>query len=520
MLSRQWATIVIAALMGIFLACSKSSNPSSPANPALLSPMQYSPVNSASSQPIAVELKWTTVPEALLYEVQVSLSSTFSNVGTEDSLSLNDSESFENLITNATYFWRVRCENNSQTSAWSRIWSFSTLILAPTPVFPHYGAINQPLIANLAWNSVNGSVQYSIQVSTSQSFGTTIYSVTGLNDTFQTIGPLSNSTSYYWRVNVIAGNNTSAWSALDGFSTIPLTPVAPALVSPTNVSTNVPFCPALSWSPVAGATTYHLQLSTNQSFLNTIIDNPDCLGDSLPVGPLALSQIYFWRLNAQNAGGTSAWSEVWGFSTTANPIPTNGMVAYYPFNGNANDESGNGNNGTVNGATLTQDRFGNNNAAYYFDGVSNSISTSFVPPNVFSISLWYFNYANSGGWNLGFFSTFSTNSYHGMFYADSADAEYMRYDNNGLTKELPLIIGSWVHVVIVSNGSTIAWYRNGILDLSLSGTTTHANTIVFGRSRFNGDYKQCDLDDIRIYNRPLDSTEIQALYHEGGWTGN
>jgi len=47
-----------------------------------------------------------------------------------------------------------------------------------------------------------------------------------------------------------------------------------------------------------------------------------------------------------------------------------GLVAYYPFNGNANDESGNGNNGTVNGATLTSDRFGNANSAYSFDGVN------------------------------------------------------------------------------------------------------------------------------------------------------
>jgi len=45
-----------------------------------------------------------------------------------------------------------------------------------------------------------------------------------------------------------------------------------------------------------------------------------------------------------------------------------GLVAYYPFNGNANDESGNGNNGTVYGATLTTDRFGNTNKAYSFDG--------------------------------------------------------------------------------------------------------------------------------------------------------
>ena len=45
-----------------------------------------------------------------------------------------------------------------------------------------------------------------------------------------------------------------------------------------------------------------------------------------------------------------------------------GLVAYYPFNGNANDESGNGNDGEINGATLTEDEYGNTNSAYYFDG--------------------------------------------------------------------------------------------------------------------------------------------------------
>ena len=49
----------------------------------------------------------------------------------------------------------------------------------------------------------------------------------------------------------------------------------------------------------------------------------------------------------------------------------NGLVAYYPFNGNANDESGNGNDGTNNGVTLTADRFGNVDAAYDFDGFNN-----------------------------------------------------------------------------------------------------------------------------------------------------
>jgi len=51
-------------------------------------------------------------------------------------------------------------------------------------------------------------------------------------------------------------------------------------------------------------------------------------------------------------------------------IPTNGLIAYYAFSGNANDQSGNSNNGTVTNATLTSDRFGNANSAYSFNGSS------------------------------------------------------------------------------------------------------------------------------------------------------
>ena len=53
-----------------------------------------------------------------------------------------------------------------------------------------------------------------------------------------------------------------------------------------------------------------------------------------------------------------------------------GLVAYYPFNGNANDESGNGNDGEVMGATLAVDRFGTANSAYNFDGDKDVISSN------------------------------------------------------------------------------------------------------------------------------------------------
>lgn len=51
-----------------------------------------------------------------------------------------------------------------------------------------------------------------------------------------------------------------------------------------------------------------------------------------------------------------------------------GLILYYPFDGNANDESGNGENGTIYGPSLTYDRFGNENSAYEFNGTSDYIA--------------------------------------------------------------------------------------------------------------------------------------------------
>jgi hypothetical protein len=76
-----------------------------------------------------------------------------------------------------------------------------------------------------------------------------------------------------------------------------------------------------------------------------------------------------------------------------NYVPTNGLVGWWPFNSNANDESGNGNNGTVNGAILTTDRFGQANSAYSFDGVNDNISPLQnnlpIGTTARSVSVWF-----------------------------------------------------------------------------------------------------------------------------------
>ena len=78
------------------------------------------------------------------------------------------------------------------------------------------------------------------------------------------------------------------------------------------------------------------------------------------------------------------------FAQLPSYVPTNGLVGYWPFTGNANDVSGTGNNGTVSAATLTTDRFGNANGAYSFNGTTSYIGIPTInvsSSNQFTISI-------------------------------------------------------------------------------------------------------------------------------------
>jgi hypothetical protein len=91
---------------------------------------------------------------------------------------------------------------------------------------------------------------------------------------------------------------------------------------------------------------------------------------------LTINTKYYFRTYATNIVGTT-YGEEFSF-TTVNPITEllkQGLVAYYPFNGNANDESGNGNHAVSFNVTSTSDRFGKVNSAFKFNGIENSSSS-------------------------------------------------------------------------------------------------------------------------------------------------
>lgn len=217
-------------------------------------------------------------------------------------------------------------------------------------------------------------------------------------------------------------------------------------------------------------------------------------------------------------------------------FPSQGIVAYYPFNGNANDESGNVNNGVVSGATLAADRFAVANRAYQFQ-TSNIIvaSTPLLDLTAsFSLSLWirpstvslpqvllqkhYRGIDNDGSYSL----LFSDNAGGRCVY-------FVSFPNTNWSVHTKTVFpaNQWAHVVFSHDQTTGSWRFdvNGSLDTLGRHTFDIRNngkdfSMGFDHwsSTYGSQYSYTGLmDDIRMYNRTLSQSESSLLYHEGGW---
>jgi hypothetical protein len=206
-----------------------------------------------------------------------------------------------------------------------------------------------------------------------------------------------------------------------------------------------------------------------------------------------------------------------------NYVPTNGLVGWWPFNGNANDESGNNNNGTVNGATLNPDRFGNPNTAYFFDGVDDFIdltnkSIAIQSNNSRTISCWVY----SGDMTIGDYRIVSTGSAttNGSFNLVKCNGNYigiMGFNNDIYPNNSYFLNDSlWYNLIVTYSNDTVKTYINGMLDITaqLSINTIGQNNY-FGKSNHSvyPSYVYGLIDDIGIWNRALTQQEISDLYN-------
>ncbi len=216
---------------------------------------------------------------------------------------------------------------------------------------------------------------------------------------------------------------------------------------------------------------------------------------------------------------------------------TNGLVAHYQFNGNTNDATNNLNHGTATGASLTSDRLGNSNQAYIFNGTSDYIrvnnSSSLDLKESFSISAWMSpdNYLSPGVvvWNgdpafaKDPFILYFTNRPGYSSLGIRKDAGTGTVINETFAPSNVVFSGIWSHVVGTCNLATkeMKLYVNGELlktnsftDLSINYSTSGYWTMLGAAQSTAGidSYYKGKLDDVRIYNREITSSEVKEIF--------
>ena len=214
-------------------------------------------------------------------------------------------------------------------------------------------------------------------------------------------------------------------------------------------------------------------------------------------------------------------------------VPTNGLVGYWPFNGNANDVSGNGNNGTVNGATLTTDRFGNLEKAYSFDGVSNGVvvahSPSLIFTNQLSFSVWLYSDTSKIADVLEKFTASNGQNGDGgpqltLRPNNTMDLAIWKNNISNFTYSSTIYNKQWYNIIATWNGTQIILYQNGVpVDTFNFSQTLNPCTfpLYFGfRGGNNDNYFKGKLDDIAIWNRALSQSEITSLYTSNSCIAN
>jgi hypothetical protein len=191
----------------------------------------------------------------------------------------------------------------------------STPPAIPELVTPGDNAIDQPHTLTVTWNAAARADLYQVQVATDVAFSAIVLDDASITGTSANLTNLAGSTKHYWRVRAINDGGSSNWSNVWSFTTVVSAPQVPALTTPTNGAVNQLTSVLLSWSAVAGAQTYGVQVSTASDFASTVVNVDNVATPSYQVNGLSNAMVYYWRVNATNVSGTSEWSGASQFTT-------------------------------------------------------------------------------------------------------------------------------------------------------------------------------------------------------------
>jgi len=182
------------------------------------------------------------------------------------------------------------------------------------------------------WDASASATKYYLDVATDVNFASILTSYNNLdvgNVTTYPVTGLTFGTAYYYRVRAYNTYGISGSSSPITLTTLlpPPPSSAPTSATPSNGAIVSGINLTLQWSPVSTATSYTVQLSTSPTFSSYIVNVSGINGTSYLVNGLSNNTQYYWRVSAENAGGSSGFGNTWNFKTLGNPTQP---VLIYP----------------------------------------------------------------------------------------------------------------------------------------------------------------------------------------------
>jgi photosystem II stability/assembly factor-like uncharacterized protein len=200
-------------------------------------------------------------------------------------------------------------------------------IRPPTLRLPINNGINQSINPQFLWDSVLTAKAYHLQIAFDSLFTSLFYDDSNLVSTSKLLTNLSFNTEYYWRISAFDGNNKSAWSSPWKFRT---TTSIVSLISPANGAQNISLNPRLQWDTITDASEYHLQVSRDSTFVNSITVDTVVATNSITTNRLQDATIYYWRVSAKLNNSYYPWSKPWSLSTRSQAT-IDPLAMYFPL---------------------------------------------------------------------------------------------------------------------------------------------------------------------------------------------
>ncbi|MEI6089996.1 MAG: T9SS type A sorting domain-containing protein [bacterium] len=276
------------------------------------------PENEKVNVSINTKLNWSKHTGGSEYQIQISESADFETAFVD--IKLNNLLEFQpdKLEYYKTYYWRVRIVIGTRVGLWSEIWSFKTGIETTALMNPPNKSVDRPTTIKFKWFEILGAEYYQLQISKNEQFKDMVYSTDSIIEAEQYIDDLEPETTYFWHVRGWNKESvgTLQWSPVWTFTTAKVSLI---LRNPKTRSTDLPIPLLLLWYVAVPPEYYHLQVASDKDFSNIVFEK-DSIFDTkywLTKSDVAVYSEYFWRVKGVSEHYTTAWSDVWQFTTGA-----------------------------------------------------------------------------------------------------------------------------------------------------------------------------------------------------------